>query len=626
MKNIFKRDEESLGFLSFSKTEHLNKMRPRDKYVFSGDYYQVDNSYCCVMSFFHNVGALDAFCAFWGLHRIPSGLSDDIKIISIEQTRRMKDSWLKSRRQRMEGIVASNSIEQSRAGSEMTKSFARVQARDFADASAELMNGAAYLSVTYKLIVKAPSLEALDEAVKHIKMQYIDRMSSVTASPFVGEQRNELSRLFDTNEQKVGKPFYFTSTEYAGSHSLVTRGIEDVGGEYVGYMVGDVNNSAIIFDVDNYKSHNIFASSVNRRDFGNSYTSDMWGSKVSQAAMLNNKRVVHLILNGCDLDNMGPDFKNLTYKIDLSKGDLNMFEMFGESKDELSIFSAQIEKILLMAEQFYEDDNKSIIQGALRELLKEFYVGQRMWYSNAEANRDKLRVVGIPHNQVPTLDIFIAYLKSARKAEISGTVDNFRLQAINVLDSVFSDMLSRNGDLFNTVTSDMIDGAKDGTRVIYDFGDLSKRGKGVTMAQLVNSLGYALNCVGPDDLVVIHGADFITPNVKPYVSELLSQFAERGGRVSYIYKSVQNALSDTSFNHLNRADYLCLGSMTRDEADKYEKVVGMSLPEDLKELITQKSDKMSYLRRGFDNVVFSQDLPLGVTPERMKLIRERNNV
>ena len=104
--------------------------------------------------------------------------------------------------------------------------------------------------------------------------------------------------------------FYFTSTEYAGNYSLVTHGLEDVTGEYVGKMTGDVNPAAVIFDTDNFDHHVVVAGSglaktLSKADWGNGEKGvSLWGSKISLAALMNNHKTVEFILNGSNIKKM----------------------------------------------------------------------------------------------------------------------------------------------------------------------------------------------------------------------------------------------------------------------------------------------------------------------------------
>lgn len=623
------RKQKAQRVVHFNERPFLEALRPREKYVFHSDYFEIDNSVATIMSFFHKDGATDNFGVFWGINRIPAGLPENVVTITFEQVSRMTEGWIQDHQTKAEGVATTNLNENERAGDSGSRSKATRKAMDLETVGRELTDGASYLNVKYRILVKAPDLETLDYAVTQIERLYVDRFGTLEAAAYAGNQRDELSNLFGLSKKKVGKGYYFTSPEYAGSYSLVTHGLEDNRGEYVGYMIGDVNNSAVLFDVDGYKHHTVVVNENYHEKLGRVHISDMWGSKISQSALLNNHRVVHILMDGCDMDKLGPKFDGLTYRLDMTKGAVNMFEMFGDVKDELSIFPAQMQKLILMAEQAYDstETDRSIIRGSLEQLATEFYVDRRMWHENAKENREKLRIVGIPHEQVPRLQEFVSYLETFRKETLASSLKDIDLQkAVNVLRLTFRNMLSNNGDLFNMITSDAIDGAKTGQRILYDFGGLMRRGVGVAMAQLVNIIGFAVGNLGYGDTVIIHGVDLIDDGVKAYLETQFDHLFAKGGRVVYIYNKTDKMLNDKEFCHFDKADYMVFGNMTPTAASIYEEELGQPIPPDLKTLITTNSEAICYIRRGYDNVVFKQDLALGITPRKKgqkAIIRKR---
>lgn len=603
----------------FKSHEMLRVLKPNEGYIFHSDYFELDNQVATILSFFHVDGATDNFGPFWGINKIPSGLGDDVDVVVLEQVNRMSEGWVQSHQVKAEGVAQMDSNETDRAGTSRSRHQSSRKVLDLETVAREIQDGAAYLNVQSRLLVKAPDLERLDYALEQIKRLYVDRFGTLSAAAYAGEQRRELSDLFKKNEKKLGRGMYFTSTEYAGSYSLVTHGMEDPAGEYVGYMVGDVNNSAVLFDVDNYEKHVVVVNEKFHVPLGRVHVSDMWGSKISQSAMLNNHRVVHILMDDCDMDKLGPKFESLTYKLDLNHGAVNMFEMFGEEEDEMSIFPTQMQKLILMAEQAYEttESDRSIIRGSLEQIATKFYVDRKMWHENAKENRDKIRIVNLPHNEVPMLQEFVSYLETGYKQQVMATAkDNKMVNALNVLRLTFRNMLSNNGDLFNTITSDAIDGAKTGQRVLYDFGGLMRRGKGVAMAQLVNIIGFAVGNMGLGDVLIFHGVDLVDDSVKPYLENQFSHLFTKGGRVVYIYNNTDAMLADKAFCHFDKADYTIFGNMTETTVATYQNLLGQKIPPDLSRRITSKSDSVCYIRRGFDNVVFKQDLALGITPKK----------
>ena len=605
----------------FELYPHLIEMKPKERYIFHSDYFEIDNQVATIMSFFHADGATDNFGPFWGINRIPSGLAGKVTTITFETISRMTEGWIQDHQTKAESVAGTNEQEQQNKGTNTSKGQAARKSYDFSVIAQELQEGAAYLNVHYYILVKCPTLEDLDHTIDALARLYIDRFGTLEAAAYAGNQKQELSNLFRPNDLKIGHGFYFTSVEYAGSYSLVTHGLEDPKGEYVGYMVGDVNNSAVLFDVDGFDHHAVIVNENFHEKLGRVRVSNMWGSKISQSAMLDNHKVVHIMMDGCDMDKLGPKFEAITFKLDMHQGAVNMFEMFGELDDEMSIFPSQMQKLILMAEQAYEttDTDRSIIRGSLEEVATRFYIDRRMWHANAKENRNKLRVVGIPHNEVPRLQEFVAYLDTGyKRAAAAAAKDNELVHAMSVLRFTFKNMLSNNGDLFNTVTSDIIDGAKTGLRTLYDFGDLMRRGKGIAMAQLVNIIGFAVGNLGRGDVVIVHGADLIDNGVKDYINTQFEHLFAKGGRVVYIYNNTDAMLADKAFCSFDKADYTVFGNMTDTAVTAYQDLMGQDIPADLSRLITNKSDSICYIRRGFDNVVFKQDLALGVDLHKNK--------
>lgn len=613
-------EEQVKAGSTFEDYPHLVALKPNEKYVFRSDYYEVDDFVGCVLGFFHSDAAQDNFPAFWGINRIPMGLGDEVTTILLEQVHRRGEKWVQDHLKRSDQLDKLGEREQNDGATSSSSRRRQAKIADDMDVVAgELQDGAAYLQVHNRLVIKAPDLATLDESIERIGRLFIEHFGTLSVAAYAGEQKQELSGLWRKNSKKRGKGFHYTSTELAGAHSLVTNGLNDPTGEYVGYMVGDVNNSAVVVDMNLYESHVVVADNARHITVAREYASNMWASKISQSCLMNNGRVVHIVLDGADLNTLGPRFENITSRVDLNSGDVNMFELFGDQSNELSLFPAHLKKLELMVEQAYEptDSDRSIIRGMLSDILTQFYVDEGMWYVNAVKNRDRLRLVNLPHDHVPRLESFILHLNQRRQALVQASArDDDELHAFTVLLSTFRGMLDNNGDLFNTTTQTSIDSVRDNPRVVYDFSRLLRRGRGVAMAQLVNIIGFAVESMGEGDTVIIHGTEDITEGVKGYIEEQFEHMRRRGGRVAYVYNSIEKMIADRDFNKLEGADYTVLGGMTEPVADSYQKVIKQEIPTELYSLITTRGENLSYFRRGVDNVVFWTDLMLGKNARR----------
>lgn len=594
-------------------------IKPKSKFLFRSDYFQIDGYYATILTVMHHKGADDNLGYFWGIQLIPRNIGNDVSVRRIEHVGRMSESWIDSHQGRAEGLLNNQASETERDGSLTARQKLSKQQQQLVDIANDLMNGSSYLRVAIRLLVKAPTLERLDDAVNKINRQYKDRFDTVFAAPYIGEQKRELSNLLSKVEGKMGKNFMFTSSEFAGSYSLVTRGIEDPNGEYIGQMEGDVNNSAVLMDIDNYDSHVVIAGRAEAQtlsgwDFQGQRGVDVWGVKLGMNALLRNRRVVHLVLNRGKIDRVGIDLSDITSNINMTRGDINLFELFGTKDQELSVFPAHLEKLYLMVEQLQPmtEDKRARIKGALQEVLNDFYVDKRMWARNAQENRHALRLVGIPHNQVPKLPEFQAYLDMEYHAQVQArNKDPEVMNAYGFLRTAFRDMMDSNGDLFNTTTSKIIDRAAVSSRVIYDFSSLLKRSRGVMMAQFVNALRFSVGSLRQGDVVILHGVEQLAPGVKQYVRDQFDQLNDNGVRVVFIYNSVERMIKDREFNQFENADYTLLGGMSKSTIEEYEDTLKQEVPVALKTLLEHKEKYRYYLRRGFDNVVFASDIQMG---------------
>lgn len=617
------------------QSDFYSRIKPKNNYYFFSDYFVIDNStYGSVLTLLHNDGADNKLAKFWGvLVSLNNWANDeefkDVRIRFINQARKRDDNWVRTKQIQSERVVVSDQVESS-GFSRSDKATVGDNAEALDRVTEEIRTGAAYLDVRMHYLIKAPSLDILDKAVRRLNRNLRDHFDTVVARAKSGAQRHDLNMLLRSTVMNDERQFGFTSEEYAGFYNLVTHGIEDLTGEYVGQMRGDINASAVLFDIDKYRHHVVVASAREARTM--SYTqeelspykplkgADMWGVKIGQNALMNRHRVVHFVLNGSDIQSVGLDLSRLTADVNMSKGSLNPFEVFGEKHDEMNLFAAQTEKIILMALMMVSGDVKdeSLIRTELNDLLADFYIDQNMWVKDASdaVNRTQVKLVGLPHSEYPRLPEFIAYIKQEYETLAQGERNEpARQERLKLLHGIFKEMLANNGDIFDTITSDRIDDADYDSRVIYDFSALRTRGDNVAMAQFVNVLSYAVRSLGKDDVVIVHGTELIMDVLKPYVSRQFDELFNKGVRVVYCYGDIDAVLDDKDFNDLDEADYTLFGRMSLNDIDRYEEILGREIPKNLNDLITADKDESWYLRRSFENVVFDCDLGLGLSVE-----------
>ena len=480
-----------------------------------------------------------------------------------------------------------------------------------------------YGATEYKVMITARSLHDLDVACSRYHAQIANSFDGIHFEVYEGQQRLDFHNLLRTADVQVGDHPMATSSEYAGGYEILTRGITDPNGDYIGQMVGDVNNTAVLMDLDNYDERVILGHSAqpamlrvspDEFDVGTRATT-LLGVRLAQAALINNHRVVHMVLNNAVPQDIGADLSDITTVVSLNHGAVNPFEMFGDKKDELTIFPAHVEKLRLMIKQISPSVDDIDLNEVFTNIVQRFYEDQRMYVPNPEQNRDALKLVGLPHKQYPTLDRFIAYLNQALNA--AAEVNNQRLVTrIERVRSAFNRMYRDNSSLFNVYTDDTVDDANSSPQVVYDFSGLAQRGEGIAMAQFLNVIKYATDTLDERDVVILHGVDNLTKSVKPYVKKVFTQLIHRGIRLVFLYDSAEAAIKDADFNEFGYADWTMLGGFNQAVINAYQDLLQQTLPDGLVKSIldyggTDYGDSIYYLSRGINNVLFALDMSLG---------------
>lgn len=594
----------------------LNKITARKGYKFNSDYFQIDNGYATVLTVFNKTGSDDNLAPMWGINLIPRDLGDGVTTRLLMQVNQAEQKWVDQKQSKADDVSSSEAAEVARSNRTKDSILNTKKQKALVQIAEDLAAGDSYLFVAFKVLIKAPTMDELDRAVDRLKRLYDTRFGAVYLTAFDGQQRKDVENLFKGGQDQLGKNYMFTATEFAGAYNLVTHGIEDVGGEYVGQMREDVNNAAVLWDINNFDRHAIIATE-NRAvtiSYPDRYkwhrSSSLWGVKVSQAALINNHRVVHFVLNGDRLDEIGVDLSDVTSYIAMDKGDINPLELFGDRNDELTIFSAHVEKLVLMLKQL-EPELDDIALNLFRSEVSKFYIQEDMWATDAQNSRDRLRIIDIPHQHVPLLQKLYMYFKVAYNGYVnSNAVDPNISQALLRLNGILKNMIDINGDLFNKLTSSHIDAASVSPRVIYDLSALTQRGTGVAMSQFVNVLGFATTSLNDGDVILIHGADLIDKGVKAYLKQCIETLYAKKVRVVFIYDMVDKMLENTDLNKLDSADWILTGFMSKPEVSAYQERLGVNIPMTLINAVTSKNHTQFYLRRGFDNIIFDNDLIL----------------
>lgn len=621
----------------------LRPLVPTKGLEFNSDYTKIKdgigsqgNAYRMVLRLFVNHAAARDLDGMWGTGLFTTKLPSNVSAKLIQSISRVDDRDVQSQLERAEKEVDDRTM-MAGHGQEAQRSF--MISRDISRISEDLLQGSKYHEVAYKLVLTAPTLDQLDRAYDIVKIQFQKAYRGAFSwYPFEGEQRQENSNLFNEVWRISGKPLKFTSAELAGTYNLVTHGVSDPYGEYVGELCGEVAANAMVLDVDNFRSHVIIGSdepAIMTRNQAeriplNTRQSAVWGKKIVQSALMDGHKVVSIVLDNTDLRKLGDDDIAYTTYIHVNQGAINPFEIFGNDDQQIAAFAAHSEMLSQMAYQLNDQLTQYDRGELLRDTLKEFYIHQGRWLPNASSRLDELRCVGLPHDKYPTLRLFIAYLRERRKqAKIDR--DDQNVEGYSRLLGAFDQMMESN-DLFDLYTDSKLDESADAPNIVYDFRSLTDRSPQIAMAQLINTFDYAVRTLGTTetdssgagDVLVIYGADELDLSndlFRRFITDKMRSLARRDVRIVWLYNNTTEMLKQSDLNQFGLADYVLCGKVSPNMLEKpveggiygrsqFEKSLGVELNMNFLESLKSLNPQTMLLHRQDVNVFFKQDLVL----------------
>lgn len=632
---LFNRHKDDAFTGTIVDNEFVSSIVPKQGYKFYSDYFTIDDKvYAAIVTIMSKAGTNRKLFPMWGIQLIPGNLGANTTVRILMGVRAETSKWVEKYQSQADVMANSQKDTAQKSGRAKRQNLSQQRLDDVRQISEDLtQNNDSYLGTSFQMLVKSDSLENLDVAINKINRFYNTQpnFGGMSVMAFDGEQDSELKHIFKSPDEHAGGKYHFTAAELAGQYNILTQGIEDETGEYVGDMRGETNANAIIWDINRFRDHVVIGSKygaatvtgpVNYSNprFPNANLvnvadqryqargTTMWGVKLAQSALASNNRVVHLVLNGSRVQDLGLNLAQSTSYVPMQDGAINPFEIFGDRRFPIAAYAHQKSKMRLLVQQFNPELTPTDLRKYLSKLLDDFYIDKHMYRNDAEEHPEKLRLI-LRHDQYPRLRDFTVYLAQAGKTNF-----NQEAEAIQRIETAF-DAMSENADIFDKQTSDFLDETKEAPQVIYDFSSLSERDSGsndVMMAQFVNALSSAVNGLKAGDLVILHGADELRDNIKEYVYDVFGDLSKKHIRTAYLYDDIDRLLKDSDFNRIADADYTLLSGLSAPQVDKYQELLGKPLPASLKSQMTSKYEFRYYLSRASKNVIFDSHLMIDV--------------
>lgn len=312
--------------------------------------------------------------------------------------------------------------------------------------------------VNLRLLVYDSTYEGLMHRIDDLKNNfYAFRMGR-----FIDEQEYDLRSVYlpISMQEKMPnnrKGKVIESYDLGGSYMFDYVNLNDPGGHYFGYTE---TNGAFIFNPYNLKDNQrtrVFSIVAGNAGMGKSTFLQM----LNDDAFMRGNYVRNFDVSG--------EYRQSIRKqhgliIDTSKegNRVNMFEIFPTvtdadgNIDEIGSFNQNISKIKAIIHIM----NSGLTRNDLNLLtveLNNFYIDRGMWTKNPQGNPDKVKVLGLAHNQYPTVTEFIIYLKDRYGVISNGNgkhkTSKEDIKSIRELIYAFSTLKTNYGGIFDGHTN-----------------------------------------------------------------------------------------------------------------------------------------------------------------------------
>ncbi len=625
----------------------LDAIAPKGNIKFNDIYFMIDGKYATILTFIVSPGSANKLNPMWGINLIPSIANSkklnnkNVETKAIYSISRREDSWVKNK--------IPDAVEISEEGyKESRKASQAIDAKLFEDfyndahvIADEVKDNASYLDLSIRITIKASSKEDLNDAIFVLEQYYKDRFkTSVDLVPFVGEMHHEYANMLEPAKHQRGENYMLTSKELAGSYPFIKRGVNDPMGTYVGQLAYEVNSDPVLLDGLNFRNLAVICARDKAEDIRrNSRTklkkypykaTTAWSNKIAQDAIIRGNKTIEFVLNGESPQKLRPELMDITAYINLlnERSGINMFQAFSKGMNELNAYNVLIEKIKTITRQFSQQESELDDTGLtkedldkLGEIIPAFLEYEGIWKMDAKNRMEDLRLLNLPNDQYPQLNDFKLYLKySSSAAEGDAALGRgiSDLESSKKLYRIFNAISQNHSHLFDRKTTIKREKVRDANRVIFDFKSLRQTAKDALMGHFINTFSFSEQELDEDDVVIIHGMDFLTDSVKKYLEVRIAELNERGVKVVLMYENADILFEEKNKLHRNEenthrvwfrnADMRITNSMTANNIEAYSELLKIDLPPSITRGMSGSDRYMYFLNRDRESVLFNLEI------------------
>ncbi|HDA5091098.1 TPA: hypothetical protein PET91_002567 [Staphylococcus aureus] len=528
----------------------------------------------------------------------------------------------------------------SNADNEGDRTIKQMVVDDLLEASRKEAKSTLAMDSFIYLIVTGDTPYHVSKLLRKINENYKDRINGVQAMSVAGNQEKMFTTVLEP--PKGDKHDYtWMSSDFSGNDHAVRRGLDDDEGVSVGGLTEDYTGGQALMSlydsigkkalIAGYESSSVFEYDMYPELTGAS----MWGQRIANDAMTKGHRVFHIVMNDFeygadDFDIEGEDNEtkficpvSLEYdigRVDLSKGNLNPMEMFGDKerdKENVSqIFNSNVSKLRhmfnLMSGRTIKDRQKTMLE----EAIIAFYVSKNMWHKQAEKYPNALRLFGLKSESVPkmgalTTQLTQLILENSKNKEYKLEDD---IRDARHLQSVMKTALARYRSIVNTTTTLQQPKSIDKLQMYYNLNKLN-HDPAMLEAQFLNIFSYVMTACEPGDVIMFHGLDRISIETLNILKSRMNTATRQGIKMVYLFDTIGGGeyKSDVEYANVFNTEgilyqsldvdfgYTIFGAMNLKDLELYQQKVKQKLTGRLKSILTATNQPFQYqIRRPSD--------------------------
>lgn len=470
------------------------------------------------------------------------------------------------------------------------------------------------------LIAESTSQEKIKTQIKSINTLLDKTYQGLSFYVQAGKQLDLLQSLYrDLEKTKIQKSS--TGNNYALLNFAISEGLKDKTGVPIGLDTKAIVTSSTLFDFDKYTKSQAFIaipkSSILRRylvDDHHYTTSSYLSQAVANNIIANrpNNKIFHIVLNDFKYLNderyyMNDFNKGLLKEYDMTKLTINPLQGFGEYNEIQQVYERLIQKIADIFDILLDFNLETADKAIILDAIERFYFEQSLWSPEVLDYPKRARIIKVKRPDLyPTLNLFINTFTNLVTVALK---DKRELKAdrIDTLQSILRQALTTYQNILGKTTSIDFDLASY-KQIYYTFNNVDSLA--IKQVQFLNIFDFVRYISKPGDTIIIHGMDQLYQKTTDMAYNAIENAKKKGLTLLYSFDTVTApsqklgkmtdmfSMKELYYHDLNTdVDWSIVGNCSVDDVDKFEKVLRMSVGEQIRNQMMERSYSQVLIHR-----------------------------